>query len=554
MQLDHLSSGYKLPASEVTTYKVASVANLALALICLLRSLFEGYQELGPRLAAAIEEARGADEPVATSQPLESDTLPRRTLTRKLSIAVRGQHHPSRRTSDLGSTAGSSSRRRNSSFLRTIRILLTAFHFTDIRWTLMAVLSAMTTAQAAVDVHHAHLSPTFPFVHMYPEHAMVTWVNYCITGSLGSFIALTRVSVVCLKRTRVRRLMWPITLACAAVLIPLNLVFGLESVLETQNNDTWAEYVVPTWLTEINIIQFATIIFFTSYSYWSAFAKTTPAPSSQVTSSRRALFSTSSVALDQQPSTASASFATILRPWRATSLAASVWRPGTIWRGKQEAKAMSLPPTPVSTTPAALRLNSNSPNSGAPMSPLSSSPREAYALSPAMDPGLSPPAPVPSPGPDSGDAVTVGVGSTVSDATSASSSSPVRAATPAATPAAAPLSPARRSKLLISVRRIYGLLALSYTVGWIGTVALLLFPKTMGSPATRSPFFGLLCCGAIFLESQFRTIVRAQARLTRAPARQADTHFDDATWRTRAESGSSSRNTLGATTGTAGKG
>ncbi|KAI9175271.1 hypothetical protein H9P43_006632 [Blastocladiella emersonii ATCC 22665] len=122
---------------------------------------------------------------------------------------------------------------------------------------LMAVTSASSVALAATNVHSL-FEPSFPVIlDYYPVTAYVGLVQPSIAGGASNLIVMRRVQSVCLKRTSLLyRIIAPVTITFAVIMIPVNMTVGYYHVEEVgRAGGPWATYDIGHALLLLNALQ-----------------------------------------------------------------------------------------------------------------------------------------------------------------------------------------------------------------------------------------------------------------------------------------------------------
>ncbi|KAI9175270.1 hypothetical protein H9P43_006631 [Blastocladiella emersonii ATCC 22665] len=132
--------------------------------------------------------------------------------------------------------------------------------------------------------------------------------------------------------------------------------------------------------------------------------------------------------------------------------------------------------------------------------------------------------------------------SPIATLTSSPSSKSIRPSTTTSPPSPKPKPRKRRNLLRTSIRNSFRLHTAVYVAAWVAGMAILAAAELV-TPVLRAPAFGIIGVVAISVESQFKFLVRAQAKARRRAAHTGEDYFDDEY--ESEEGGESTGNTVG---------
>ncbi|ORZ34447.1 hypothetical protein BCR44DRAFT_400878 [Catenaria anguillulae PL171] len=145
-------------------------------------------------------------------------------------------------------------------FLLTHVTYQPSFHFSPQRsvgrrgWLLIA-LSLCFIGQACNDMFHAHMSPCFPAVRLWPEYMSIRLAFQAPVGGIAALVQLERASSICLKDYKIRQRLWMAGLVLNLVITPMNVVLtAMDAIHHEGNAGYWAQYQGADWLYYVNFV------------------------------------------------------------------------------------------------------------------------------------------------------------------------------------------------------------------------------------------------------------------------------------------------------------
>ncbi|KAI9159433.1 hypothetical protein H9P43_008773 [Blastocladiella emersonii ATCC 22665] len=242
--------GYVLPANEILSYQLLTAASGVVCLVSLAVSIYELVAQIGPLDTGDDAAPQASPTPRWSIRP-----------TDHAAAGALETSHPRRRR---GCRCWRAARTFTTQWLMGSREL-------DTQPLLLLLTSVSATVLLGFDVWQL-TQPRFPFLVMYPSYGTMSIIHSALVSTIPNLVMLKRVLRICIRRTRFRAVLAPVTVTLALVLLPVNSTMAYLNMLDFEARDAWANLTIPLWMVAVNTAHGLWGVLCTVYAYRAAFA------------------------------------------------------------------------------------------------------------------------------------------------------------------------------------------------------------------------------------------------------------------------------------------